>query len=290
MSSASEPSMVPAGSPSNGGKRKSRAEDEQGVADSRSLVGCKSTSSSPLSSAKRVRTIGPTLPPPNKPTADDVNEDASSHSSSSSDDDDFGPSLPTATSQKGTTTSTSENEISGSEGKSLKPVPTKTQRDEWMVVPPSSGDWTSRVDPTQLKNRKFNTGKGSRGQGPNSGNGANPGWTETSDEKVARLQREVLGVKDATTVTDTASITEQAAQKENSRRLREYNVWLPLSVSTLYRHWLKRSRRPPEVLHSTNNTRRIIRKRKTMTLVLDPSIAKRTSLLVQRSHMPRNGR
>jgi len=38
----------------------------------------------------------------------------------------------------------------------------KPQREEWMLLPPTNDDWSSRVDPTKLKARKFQSGKGSK--------------------------------------------------------------------------------------------------------------------------------
>jgi hypothetical protein len=185
-------------------KRKHEAEDQ---ADSRD------------SSTKKARTIGPTLPPanlderPNHPV-DSGEED------SSSDDDGFGPSLPTAASSGPQDQSNEGQQLTGPGSRPSQPV--KSQRDEWMIVPPSSDDWSSRMDPTKLKNRKFNTGKGAKGPAVSSGRESNANWTETPDEKRARLQREVLGIKDISTAKMTSQ--DDAKGRENAKKLRDYNV------------------------------------------------------------------
>src|SRR5437764_1189639 len=70
----------------------------------------------------------------------------------------------------------------------------KPKREEWMLAPPKHGDWTTRVDPTKLRNRKFNTGKGAKA--PTHGSGEMGSlWTETPEEKRKRLEEEVLGVR-----------------------------------------------------------------------------------------------
>ncbi len=197
-------------------KRKREAEEQDVEVASQSS---NPRSASPSSPAKKPRIIGPTLPPaslderPSGPAESD--ED-----SSSDDDDDFGPSLPTGTSQK---PGISIDQLStASATGSQAPAPAKSQRDEWMIVPPSSDDWSSRVDPTKLKNRKFNTGKGSKGPAQTTGKENDASWTETADEKKARLQREMMGVKDISAAKD--SPRDDAKARENARKLREYNV------------------------------------------------------------------
>ncbi len=173
---------------------------------------------SPASSAKRPRNIGPTLPPANldERPPDDPNSD----SESSSDDDDFGPSLPAA----GESTAHAEKDESHSNSNPIGPqAPVKTNRDEWMIVPPSNGDWSSRVDPTKLKARKFNTGKGAKAPAQSSSGGVDNKWLETPAEKRARLEREMLGIK------DTTSRSKEAPQEDTkaaaaSQKIREYTV------------------------------------------------------------------
>lgn len=62
-----------------------------------------------------------------------------------------------------------------------------------MLLPPTNDDWAKRIDPTKLRNRKFN----SRPAGPvNSGGGDEKlnAWTETAEQKRARLAAQVLGI------------------------------------------------------------------------------------------------
>lgn len=135
---------------------------------------------------KKQRTIGPTLPPANldqKPR-----QSPSNSSSDSSDDDDFGPALPSASAKQSSPDGASTIHVDPE-------VPAaQTKRDEWMTMAPESGDWSSRVDPTKLKSRGFNSGKGAKG--PTVKTGGDSSWHETPAEKQARLAREVLGIKE----------------------------------------------------------------------------------------------
>lgn len=134
---------------------------------------------------KRQRTIGPTLPPAD---LDERPPQSPSHSSSdSSDDDDFGPALPGASAER----LSPDGVLTKNNGREIPAAQTK--RDDWMTMVPESGDWSSRVDPTKLKSRGFNSGKGAKG--PTVKTGGDSSWHETPAEKQARLAREVLGIK-----------------------------------------------------------------------------------------------
>jgi hypothetical protein len=100
----------------------------------------------------------------------------------------------------------------------------KSQRDEWMIVPPSNGDWTTRVDPTKLKARKFNTGKGANAELQSATMGGENKWTETPAEKRARLEREMMGISDNTTTKLKAPPRETVKADTASQKLREYTV------------------------------------------------------------------
>lgn len=212
------PLVGPGLPPANAEKRKRDARNEDDETIPHSPQSLASGSNSPSTSTKKARTIGPTLPPaslderPAQPPETDAD--------SSSDDDDFGPSLPTVKSQKLAVAPNEASEVTAHD--SQPPAPMKSMRDEWMIVPPSSDDWSSRVDPTKLKNRKFNTGKGSNAPAQNTGQKTNGNWTETPDEKKSRLQREMMGIKDISVAKD--SPTDDATARENARKLREYNV------------------------------------------------------------------
>jgi hypothetical protein len=95
-----------------------------------------------------------------------------------------------------------------------------------MLAPPSDSDWSSRVDPTKLKNRKFASGKGSKAPAEKSGVSAI--WTETPEEKRQRLEDEVLGRKDAASSSSASrdrgkGTGDSKEEIETARRIREYN-------------------------------------------------------------------
>jgi hypothetical protein len=174
------PSVGPSPPPGIAEKRKRDDSDDNDANNS-------SRSASPDSSSKKPRVIGPAMPPapleerPAK-SSSPVGEGSSEDDSS---DDDFGPALPTA--------ADAVKKATIAVGPTA-PAPVALQRDEWMTMAPSSGDWSSRIDPTQLKARKFNTGKGAKA--PATSGGSNDAWYETPEQKQTRLQRELMGVKD----------------------------------------------------------------------------------------------
>lgn len=169
-------------------------------------------------SSKKPRVIGPAMPPApldERPagspphTKDDASDDESS-------DDDFGPALPTA--------------ADATKKPSTLPAPTTAapalQRDEWMTIAPKNGDWTSKVDPTQLKARKFNTGKGAKNSAVSSG--PDDAWHETPEQKQARLQRELMGVKNKITAGPTPPTRSEGSA--TAEHLKSYNAVRGLSL------------------------------------------------------------
>lgn len=82
------------------------------------------------------------------------------------------------------------------------------QRDDWMTMPPTH-DGLSRIDPTKMRARKFNTGKNAGDKG---GDGMGI-WTETPEQKLKRLQDEAMGI--------TAPANTSSAKKESRRRKEE---------------------------------------------------------------------
>ena len=205
---------------------------------------------------KRSRVIGPSLPsasaatsldelrPAASPAHDhEENKDSEASDDSDDDDDDFGPQLPSSTSSYpmggGDRHTQTQNPLSSTTS-TIKPTPAK--RDEWMTLAPESGDWSQRVDPTKLKNRKFQTGRGAKGP---SSSGASTGasadsWHETAEEKLERLRREAMGIHDSGAKGkgkrgDKAQGHGHGGQEDEAtaRRLREYNVCDMFCISDL---------------------------------------------------------
>lgn len=221
----------------------------------RSRSASSSSSSSNGSGEKRRRVLGPSLPPPVAAALDErasfesppqekkepkeapkaQNNNANDNGSDSdSDSDDFGPSLPPA---GGGRTRDDGHDDGGHFAGLLSTDETgaadeKPKREDWMLVPPSELDWGSRVDPTKLKNRKFNTGRGAKGPSRSGGGGdggENTLWTETPEQRRKRLEDEVMGVKKPAQNADDGaaprkSKRDEAGERSTDRRIREYNV------------------------------------------------------------------
>ncbi|KAL4907485.1 hypothetical protein BDW74DRAFT_149258 [Aspergillus multicolor] len=139
---------------------------------------------------KRRKVIGPALPPPTSNTDDNSDN---SISDSDSDDDDFGPSLPPpagSTPQQAQPSAQTSSQVNKSQEPESAPAP---KRDAWMLAPPTAGSDRSRVDPTKLRNRKFQSGP-RVGNAPGGGGGVDSSWTETPEEKMRRLQDEAMGI------------------------------------------------------------------------------------------------
>ncbi|KAL1845518.1 hypothetical protein Plec18170_009737 [Paecilomyces lecythidis] len=174
---------------------------------------------------KRSRTIGPSLPPQ---LAEKSVSEGGSDSESSDDSDDIGPSMPPpGGAQSGSAgTSRDTDEVAGTrsnEQQASPPVSVQNQRDEWMLAPPDQGDWTSRVDPTKLRNRKFNTGRSARAA-PSSQDSATP-WTETPEQKRKRLENEVMGIQQPASggASREPSGNKTASDKLMEKRLQSYS-------------------------------------------------------------------
>ncbi|KAI0998850.1 hypothetical protein K3495_g9347 [Podosphaera aphanis] len=167
---------------------------------------------------KEKRVFGPTAPPLNI-----IDESTHNEESSSDSDDDFGPSLPPSSISEIEPSSHTQFKDNICNDKPTSPC--KPQRAEWMLVPPTSSDWTNRIDPTKLKNRKFASGKVA--QAPATQSNVSKIWTETYEEKRQRLEDEVLGRSQTPTTSlsiKTAHIRQQEREAEATERLvREYN-------------------------------------------------------------------
>lgn len=197
---------------------------------------------------KRPRILGPSLPPAplserpfSPPTPND----------SSSDDDDFGPAPPpTFTDQLHPSQSITTTELSPTSNQ----FPPKPKREEWMLVPPSQSDWSSRIDPTKLRNRKFNTGKGAKAPPPKTSGDDNALWTETPEQKQKRLTDEVMGVvaKPGSAAASSSANNnphqqtpqQQAEALETERRIQDYNA--QHRAASLYSEHQKRPRKEQE--------------------------------------------
>jgi hypothetical protein len=261
-------------------KRKRRVDEEgdQAASDRRTS---RSRSSSSDGAQKRPRVIGPSLPPAvlaEIPTSK-PNADAESDS-----DDDFGPAPPPTAGQYDASAEAFRNEAAAAEEQAREAVK-KPQREEWMLVPPKQDDWSSRVDPTKLKNRKFNTGKGAKGPAQNGGTDSTI-WTETPEEKRKRLEDEVMGVKEPAHLGRGShnSASSSAEAKETEKRIRDYNVsdYRPYnvfcSVTFCLGHLLRDCfRNDIEIRLCTKSTRKLHRRRRRMIQASEHSTRRRTS-------------
>ena len=179
-------------------------------------------SSSPNSNDTRSRrVIGPAPPP--APLSERPTTPPELDADSSDSDDDFGPSLPPAPGSTSEETERKRQETLA-EVEAAREASKKPQREEWMLLPPKQDDWSARVDPTKLKNRKFNTGKGSKA--PAQGGGSdNALWTETPEQKRQRLEDEVMGVKKPAQLGPEVKTDRRKEEeaRETDRKIREYN-------------------------------------------------------------------
>ncbi|TVY52304.1 GPALPP motifs-containing protein 1 [Lachnellula cervina] len=164
------------------------------------------------------RVLGPAPPPASLAEMPSHPPDSSSDS-----DSDYGPSLPPAPGSAAETAYLNQRADEALAEKIAASQPAKPQRDEWMLVPPSDSDWSTRVDPTKLKNRKFASGKGAKAPAEKSGISAI--WTETPEEKRKRVEDQVLGRVEATSQQKGkgGGNGESRQDEETSRRIREYN-------------------------------------------------------------------
>ncbi|KAL1960744.1 hypothetical protein VTO42DRAFT_6574 [Malbranchea cinnamomea] len=166
--------------------------------------------------AKRTRTIGPAMPPPGMiPQASDDG------GSSESDDDDYGPALPPPEGASAVLEDAVRGEIDtadSTDSSRAAAAASPSKRDDWMLRPPNELNFSSRVDPTKIRNRKFNP-HASR-QAPSSGTGQT--WTETPDEKRKRLENEVMGIR-APAGTDKPKSQASEASAAMAKQVQEYN-------------------------------------------------------------------
>jgi hypothetical protein len=195
-------------------KRKRSSDDEDGSSSPPTKIRA-------ATPPKERRILGPAPPP--APLDERPSEPAnkSEDESSSDDEDDYGPALPpapgSAAAYEAEAKVLAAQEAASEQAKTKKP-----QREEWMLLPPTDSDWSSRVDPTKLKNRKFASGKGAKAPAEKSGISAI--WTETPEQKRQRLEDEVMGRRDPSSASESKKPRKDDAEAEaTARRIQEYN-------------------------------------------------------------------
>ncbi|KAK4550111.1 hypothetical protein LTR36_003078 [Oleoguttula mirabilis] len=166
-------------------KRKRLQEDT--VEDAPITTSGAKRSPSPTEGEKRRRVAGPAMPPASldERPVEPVN---AAEESDSDDEDGFGPSLPPGGADE---VGDEQNEETNA-ARARSPLEAeKPRRDDWMMMPPEQDDLAARMDPTKIRARGFNTGKGAKGP---KGTGAdNSAWNETPEQRQKRLQDEVMG-------------------------------------------------------------------------------------------------
>lgn len=189
--------------PASAEKRK-RDENETSLTDPESVA---SNYDKAEASPKRARVVGPSLPSATLEEQPTVRKDSDTDETSD-EDDEYGPALP----------STSKSQQVKGPPPPIPEPAVLPKRDEWMTLAASNGDWSSRIDPTKLKNRKFNTGRGAKGPSQTSGGGSDS-WHETPAEKQARLQRQVLGIQDNS---EKLEVKTRPTHEVDTKKLKEY--------------------------------------------------------------------
>ncbi|KAK6504005.1 hypothetical protein TWF506_002222 [Arthrobotrys conoides] len=171
--------------------------------------------------------MGPYMPAPidqmpsRGPDEDNDTKGGNDHDEASSSEDEIGPSLPGARGSAADEEAAAQRRLTSR----VQAVEDKVTRDEWMLVPPEQGDWTSKVDPTKIRSRKFQTGKGARA--PTAKGGDNSLWMETAADKAKRVADEVMGVRRPANETgedeDPKAKAARLEAQETQRRIDEYN-------------------------------------------------------------------
>lgn len=163
------------------------------------------------SNAPKKRVMGPSMPPSAQPEHESAH--SGSDGSDSESDDDFGPSLPPPA---GATVAPVEAALPASSAPEKK----ENKRDEWMMAPPDGSDWASKIDPTQIRSRKFNTGRSARSGGAKE---LDSSWVETPEERMRRLGDAVMGVG-APSSDKQPKASSTARDQSMEERIKKYNV------------------------------------------------------------------
>jgi Protein of unknown function (DUF3752) len=178
-------------------------------------------SDSPTGSpSPKKRVIGPSLPP--SASSSEQPKPQSDSGSDSESDDDFGPSLPPPHGQAAPATADQpvDNQLTLPDVHEKK----EGQRDQWMLHPPEQSDWASKIDPTQIRSRKFQTGRSARSA---TSKEVDASWMETPQERMRRLGDEVLGVSapSGTTKAPASSSSASAARaKSMEDKIKKFHV------------------------------------------------------------------
>lgn len=160
------------------------------------------------------RVIGPSLPPSAFIQPDDTSSDSGSDTES---DDDFGPGLPPARGEAAASVESSNRPASPEvHGKKEE-----DQRDQWMLQPPGQSDWATKIDPTQIRNRKFQTGRSARS---GTSKEVDARWVETPEERIRRLGDEVMGISAPSGVSKQPRTSDAARAKSMEERIKKFNV------------------------------------------------------------------
>lgn len=187
------------------------------------------------------RVIGPSMPPSMPSAQPEPQPQATEPDDSDTDDsdDDFGPGLPPSLGGPAVPAVAPDVQGPGEQTSATEPPAKKESgRDEWMLKPPEQSDWASKIDPTQLRNRKFQTGKSARSGG--SSKELDAAWTETPEERMRRLGDEVMGVGKPTANPAKSSPSVGPSKDESmEERVRKYNVCLlgPMARQEEARSW-----------------------------------------------------
>jgi hypothetical protein len=163
------------------------------------------------SNAPKKRVMGPAMPPTSAQPEHETAPASDGSDSDSESDDDFGPSLPPPDGISVAPVATAQP---------AAPAPEKeNKRDEWMMAPPDGSDWASKIDPTQIRSRKFNTGRSARSGGSKE---LDSSWVETPEERMRRLGDAVMGVGAPSSDKQPKAST-TARDKSMEERIKKFN-------------------------------------------------------------------
>lgn len=98
-------------------------------------------------------------------------------------------------------------------------------------MPPKQDDLAARMDPTKIRARGFNTGKGAK----TAVGDDNSAWNETPEEKRKRLQDEMMGISKSSAVGPQAAPHSSTRDRAAAQKIREQTVSLHWKVA---RRWL----------------------------------------------------